>query len=204
MSPKVSDEYKEKKRIELLLAAKRVFERKGYEPATMADIIEEAGISRGTIYLYFSSVDEIFESLLDYLEQQGQFNIEEYINHFPSIWSAVQNFLTLQQQAIVHIDKGMIPVIFEYSVISWRDVDKREQLVLRNKKSKQIIFQLFEAGINSGEFTPARETITIIDFLLSYLNGITFETLNVGINEQKITEQMEFLQDILRRELGVV
>jgi AcrR family transcriptional regulator len=44
----------------LLDAAKRVFARKGYIRATVQDIIESTGLSRGTFYLYFRSTDDIF------------------------------------------------------------------------------------------------------------------------------------------------
>ncbi|QIO31788.1 TetR/AcrR family transcriptional regulator [Bradyrhizobium sp. 1(2017)] len=44
----------------LLDAAKRVFADKGYIRATVQDIIESTGLSRGTFYLYFRSTDDIF------------------------------------------------------------------------------------------------------------------------------------------------
>ncbi len=48
------------KRELILQSAKKVFIRKGFNRVTMKDIIDECKISRGGIYLYFSSVDEIF------------------------------------------------------------------------------------------------------------------------------------------------
>ena len=51
--PKVSDEHKELRIQQILLAASEVFKSKGYEQATLKDIVEEAGMSRGWIYLYF-------------------------------------------------------------------------------------------------------------------------------------------------------
>ncbi len=53
-------ERKTTKRDLILESAKVVFSKKGLIDATMKDIIEECGISRGGIYLYFRSVDEIF------------------------------------------------------------------------------------------------------------------------------------------------
>ncbi|WP_406243694.1 TetR/AcrR family transcriptional regulator [Tissierella carlieri] len=64
MSPKVSNQYKTNKRKELLEAAKRVFIQKGYIQATMQDIIDEAGISRGALYSYFNNIQHVFEELL--------------------------------------------------------------------------------------------------------------------------------------------
>jgi AcrR family transcriptional regulator len=44
----------------LLDAARRVFADKGYIRATVQDIIESTGLSRGTFYLHFRSTDDIF------------------------------------------------------------------------------------------------------------------------------------------------
>ncbi|MBR0849322.1 TetR/AcrR family transcriptional regulator [Bradyrhizobium diazoefficiens] len=44
----------------LLDAARRVFADKGYIRATVQDIIESTGLSRGAFYLYFRSTDDIF------------------------------------------------------------------------------------------------------------------------------------------------
>lgn len=46
-------------------AATKVFARRGYFNAKIADIAKEAGIADGTVYLYFKSKDEILHSVFD-------------------------------------------------------------------------------------------------------------------------------------------
>jgi AcrR family transcriptional regulator len=41
------------RRTQLLLAARHVFSRKGYDEATVAEIVNRAGVAQGTFYLYF-------------------------------------------------------------------------------------------------------------------------------------------------------
>jgi len=53
------------KRAAILRAAIKVFARRGYFNAKIADIAGEAGIADGTIYLYFKSKDEILHSIFD-------------------------------------------------------------------------------------------------------------------------------------------
>jgi AcrR family transcriptional regulator len=45
-------------------AAQRVVGRKGLEKATVDDIAREAGVAKGTVYLYFRSRDEIIEKTI--------------------------------------------------------------------------------------------------------------------------------------------
>jgi AcrR family transcriptional regulator len=53
------------RREQILDAATRVFVRKGYRHTSISDIIEAAGIARGTFYLYFKSKEAIFLALID-------------------------------------------------------------------------------------------------------------------------------------------
>ena len=62
--PKVSAEHREKVRQRLLDAAKAVVLRDGPEGATTRAILEEAGVSAGTLYNYFASKEELFEALV--------------------------------------------------------------------------------------------------------------------------------------------
>ena len=47
----------------ILAAARKVFARKGYEGATIADIAKEAGVAAGTVYLYYASKTDLFAAL---------------------------------------------------------------------------------------------------------------------------------------------
>lgn len=56
---------REQRRDAIVEAAKRVFRKKGYHQASVADIIYEAGIARGTFYLYFEGKQDVFQDLVD-------------------------------------------------------------------------------------------------------------------------------------------
>src|SRR2546430_5147449 len=62
--PKVVPEYKEEAKSRILDAANRVFAEKGYHEATMDDIGKRLGVSKGAIYLYFSSKEDLFEAMV--------------------------------------------------------------------------------------------------------------------------------------------
>jgi len=54
---------KERRRQQIIVAAKRVFSDKGFNKATMEDIAQEAELSPGTLYLYFKNKEELYASL---------------------------------------------------------------------------------------------------------------------------------------------
>ena len=57
------------KRAQIIEGARRVFIDKGFEAASMNDITREAGVSKGTIYVYFANKEELFEALIE--EERG-------------------------------------------------------------------------------------------------------------------------------------
>jgi len=61
--PKVVPEYKEEAKSRILDAANKVFAERGYHEATMDDIAKRLGVSKGAIYLYFSSKEDLFEEM---------------------------------------------------------------------------------------------------------------------------------------------
>lgn len=53
------------KRRQIIDGARRVFIDMGFDAASMNDITREAGVSKGTIYVYFSNKEELFEALIE-------------------------------------------------------------------------------------------------------------------------------------------
>jgi AcrR family transcriptional regulator len=61
--PKISDTDKQERIERILDGARRCFARYGYEGATVARLEEETGLSRGAIFNWFSSKEELFVEL---------------------------------------------------------------------------------------------------------------------------------------------
>lgn len=53
------------KREQILDGAKRVFMTVGFDAASMNDITREAGVSKGTIYVYFNGKDDLFAAIME-------------------------------------------------------------------------------------------------------------------------------------------
>src|SRR5215216_7875351 len=96
--PKVSDEHRQRRRAEILDAARRCFAQHGYEGATVARLEEETGLSRGAIFNYFENKEALFVSLVRrssdrFVEiwlEQGYRALLEAIAHEDPDWLSVQ------------------------------------------------------------------------------------------------------------------
>jgi len=61
--PKVTEAHRTARRDEIIGAALRCFSEKGYQRTSMADVIEESGLSAGAIYGYFAGKQELFAAV---------------------------------------------------------------------------------------------------------------------------------------------
>ncbi|SIQ99779.1 transcriptional regulator, TetR family [Rhizobium sp. RU20A] len=52
------------KREQILAGAKRVFMQKGFDATSMNEVTREAGVSKGTIYVYFTNKEDLFAALI--------------------------------------------------------------------------------------------------------------------------------------------
>ncbi|WP_433663036.1 TetR/AcrR family transcriptional regulator [Nocardia sp. CA-128927] len=61
--PRVSEEHLERRRQQILDAARLCFARKGFHETSMQDVFAESGLSAGAVYRYFKSKNELIAAL---------------------------------------------------------------------------------------------------------------------------------------------
>jgi len=75
---------REQKRRNIMKAALKVFSQKGYNPAALDEVAQEAGIAKGTLYLYFKDKEDLFcNTILNVIDNLADFlkeNINERMN----------------------------------------------------------------------------------------------------------------------------
>ena len=63
--PKVSQQYRDARRDQILNAARRCFLRDGFHATSMQDLFAEAGLSSGAFYRYFASKDDVIIAIAE-------------------------------------------------------------------------------------------------------------------------------------------
>ena len=79
--PKVTEAHRAARRDEIVGAALRCFAAKGYQRTSMADVIEESGLSAGAIYGYFAGKQELFAAVAGRVLEARQHELEEQRAH---------------------------------------------------------------------------------------------------------------------------
>ncbi len=64
-TPQTSDHTESAKHRQIMEGARAVFLARGFDAASMGDIAREAGVSKGTLYVYFNSKEELFQQIVE-------------------------------------------------------------------------------------------------------------------------------------------
>ncbi|HNB53962.1 MAG TPA: TetR/AcrR family transcriptional regulator [Anaerolineales bacterium] len=139
---------------QILDAAMTVFAREGFDKARMDVIADEAGLSKGTLYLYFESKDHLITSLLE------RFFLSALEHAQPLLESdtpASDRLLTLTASLTAEVEQmaALMSIGFEFYAIAAREVSVRAFLRTYFRQYTDLIASLIEQGMARGEFkTP--------------------------------------------------
>jgi AcrR family transcriptional regulator len=179
---------KERRRQQIMVAAKRVFSVNGFSKSTMEDIAREAELSPGTIYLYFKNKDELYASLslriLQYLNvrikhvlEDRNLQPEQYIDALKQAMFDVYDFdslivINLFQLQSSETLKNLSPELLE-------------EIIELSRTSLRTMASIFEMGIQRGIFID-KHPFALADILWALFSGIIlWEESKRIINEDK-------------------
>ncbi len=152
--PNVSEERK----VQIINAAEEVFTQKGMDNARMEDIAEETGLSKGTLYLYFKSKDDLIIAILDRLFQREFSAMEKAVQSDDSAYENVQKFVDVAKRDVKAMLR-LMPIAYEFLALAFRN--KYVQHALREyfNRYMNILVPIIQKGIDTGEFraVDARE-----------------------------------------------
>ncbi|MDZ5470497.1 TetR/AcrR family transcriptional regulator [Bacillus sp. 31A1R] len=180
MPPIVSEEYKRQKKKEILNSALACFAKKGFQAATIDDIVAHSSISKGAIYNYFKSKEEIYLELMN--EQTNETNelLTEKINSFQT---ATERLLYLFD-LYISIDpfdpdrKETIVVHYEFRLHSSRDENLRLLLQERgNRFFIDFVTKIVEQGVKTGEFKKDINPIMVANLFWTIIDGATVQAV---------------------------
>ena len=149
MSPRPS--VKEERSQQIIEAALHVFAEQGFDEATMDEIAEEAGLSKGSLYWYFKGKDKIISTLLQWFFEREYSKIDEWADSGLPPRAILDQTTQLVIDDLLSIHRFM-PVMFEFISLSFRNqtVGKAVRESLHSFIDK--LAPIFQEGIDSGAF----------------------------------------------------
>ncbi|MFB9833277.1 TetR/AcrR family transcriptional regulator [Actinoallomurus acaciae] len=100
--PRVSDEHLERRRQQILDAARRCFIRKGFHRTSMQDVFAESELSAGAVYRYFKSKDELIHAIATARQGNAVQLLATIVEEdpLPPLEEIIERFLTLMESML--------------------------------------------------------------------------------------------------------
>jgi AcrR family transcriptional regulator len=80
------------KRDQILDGAKRAFMKYGFDATSMNHITREAGVSKGTIYVYFENKEDLFSALIETSKQKFAATLRDILAEEDDVRKALRNY----------------------------------------------------------------------------------------------------------------
>lgn len=154
---------------DLVAAAARVFERRGYADATLDDIAAEAGVSKPTIYQYVSSKQRLLETIVE----QAIYPLREGIHEIVNSGARASDKL----EAYVRLHVNSAARYRAYYLVLMADQHQLSPQGLRNYQSwaRQVnhsAAELLRQGVDEGLVRPDIDIPIAVNLLNSALTSI--------------------------------
>jgi len=165
---------KERRRQQIMVAAKRVFSDKGFNKATMEDIAQEAELSPGTLYLYFKNKEELYASLSLRILQYLLIRVEHVNDDKETDPEEKLKALMDAMYDVYEFDPLIIINMFHLqSSETLRNLSPQlmEEIKDLSRKSLGSIAKIFENGVEQDLFYD-RHPVALADTFWAMFSGV--------------------------------
>lgn len=186
----MSDKSVQKKKY-ILETARTVFMEKGFKDVTMKDIVDACNISRGGLYLYFSSTKEIFLEVLQMEQLEADDVFEKNIPKQASPADILALFLKEQKRELLSKKPGLTKASYEFFFEN-REGGKNNFMKKQFDSAVLVIQKLIEAGVDSGEFY-CEDAMSAASNIMYVLEGLKIAAQTRGISEAAVDREILYV-----------
>ncbi len=175
----------------ILETARKVFVEKGYKRVTMKDIVEACEISRGGLYLYFESTEQILLEVLQMEANETDDVFTQDIIEEETAADILTLFLKEQKKELLRKKDNLTVAVYEY-FFDQKTTDKNNMLKKQFDAGVRVLEKLIEEGIASGEFyceNPKGAASNI----MYVLEGLKINAQTFGITEADVDRQLLYI-----------
>lgn len=160
----------------LMQSAAKVFARRGLQSASIDEVAEDAGFTKGAFYANFKNKEELFLAMLD----------ERFAERIEEIDAVVGSDAEPEDQAFqagvgfsryLNADPDWQRLFFEFTAYATRNEDFKEELVTRYRSLRESVANALEGQADRmGHESPIPlEQVALMTFAMA--NGVALEKL---------------------------
>lgn len=185
-------EKSEQKREYILKKAREVFAKKGFRDVTMKDIVEACEISRGGLYLYFGSTEEIFKEILKQdLENDGE-DLTGDLGQDATMAELLMLFLKEQKKIILRKKQDIAIATYEFLFANKAEKKAAQMIRSQFETGIMVLNKILEEGVRREEFYCENAKAEATN-MMYVLEGMKICAKTFGISESKVDQELLYL-----------
>jgi AcrR family transcriptional regulator len=184
------------RRDEIIAAALKIFGSKGFAATRAEDIASQAGIGKGTIYLYFRSKEDIYAAAVQHAIGQLNDRILSRLDVVDNIRKRIEVYVTVRLEFWLE-QKSLYRLLLTLG----RESKHRKQTNAVLRLTTQSLIDLFEEGVAAGELKP-QPFEALAWAVVDMVRGANERRLD-GVAIHPIEEDAMFIAGITIRLLGI-
>lgn len=175
------EQRKEQHRLEILEAAERIFACQGFYTTTMEEVAEACGWSKGTLYLYFNSKEDLFFSVITEKVDQFRESLTTALAATQNIEESITALVKAQFQFFFdNKDFFQLAISEQGKVLHGSESGMRESLVKKQRQHVSMASQALKKHL------PADTSIQPETLAKSIMGAINIHTLTWLLEPESI------------------
>jgi AcrR family transcriptional regulator len=179
--PRISAAHEQQVRQRIINAAAEVFAEKGYQRATIADVVQRSGLSVGAIYTHFKGKDALFIQSCELLSGQG---LDELAIRLASLTTTADKLAAAAAYYVETIDEfedkpGQVGLVRAWAEAP-DEPEVREMLARRREQLVGAALMLLHEGVARGELPSWLDVDGYARGFLGLLDGLLLQRIEAG------------------------
>ena len=180
LMPRVVPEYKDLAKKRIIQAAYSIFYNKGYHASTMDDIAREVGVSKGSLYSYFKSKEDLLHSTTYALTESFNKSFEDETSLEP-LEELYHNLIKFE---------GALHLNFEITALSSHDEQIKSILRDEYEKKLETMTDFVKKQQDKGKIRNDVEAATMARILVAVYSDLAVQLL-IGMDKMRVHENLK-------------
>jgi AcrR family transcriptional regulator len=183
----------------IIIAALRLFLMRGYKSVSLIDVANEVGITKGGIYHYFSSKDDLLHTAIQFLLDLFERNFKELLKHknLAEILQLllVENSFETYSKELLGVDNtcSLDHVHFAIEIMRLYP-DIQERIQQNHVLICESLAARIQEAVDKGELKPSIDSYALGVAILAMING----QKSLGMRFQTVEMRRRMLDNVWR------
>jgi AcrR family transcriptional regulator len=173
----LKDRQREERERLLLEAAEELLAEKGYHEMSIDEIAARVGVSKGTVYLHFSSKEELVLAYLGRGMRRFMQEATDALNASASPADKLRSLMELFYSGVFKGRSNLFTAIYENPDLRNRLLDKKHEFHAQWDALSAQVSQVFDEGKARVEFDATIPTPVLVSLFWSVASPRTYERL---------------------------